>query len=860
MVPGAPQRLIAAALLGVLTVAAAPQSHARTSVAVMALRVQPGTVSTGVFQEANNLLWQRVLSIPGIQPISESQIAAQVGPGTYGTIRQCAQDSCMATVAQITGAQRVLWGWIQATPTGGFVAELRVVDPLGRVLARTAPGCDPCAESGILAALAVWDPITLGLADAPPRAASRPVAPAAAASPTAASPVNLIAGKLRLKSDPRGAQAWINGQSFGTTPLRDIELPPGAYQIGLRSEGFKDQMVQVVIRPGETVREKIAMVPTSGLLSVSTKPKGATVAVDGRTVGTAPIKDVRLPLGQHVIDAWLDGYGPVRETVTLAPRKPETLKLSLKSTQGKLVVSSRPRGASVRIDDNFIGVTPIKGHELAAGEHDVVLFLSGFDEVAKKVTVVGGATAKVSVKLPKQSPTYGRLLITSKPAGARVMIANQEVGLTPVDIEYRKGHYVLRWILDGFEPVEQKVEVKGGRRNKFNVKLQRALPAPGYGELSVQPTPSDAEVIVEGTSYGTSGLADRLMLAGPYTVTLKREGYRELAFPVQLPSRKRVVVAKSLAKLPPPPPDGLLSVTTDPPGASVSVNKFDIGKTPLSGYKLRPGWYRVQITLDGHEPHTEQFEAKPKKGKSLDVRLPSHFAGLSLTSNPPGATVFLGGQELGVTPGEWRKIKPGNYDVVIAKVGQKEKVLHLNLQRDKMTTRAVDLGAAGAYLTLRSQPPGAKVFIDGGEVGVTPLNRHELPPGAHKLSLLLDGYEEVAGDIELSSKENKQLRFPMRKLPEPVKPPAVDVEPEPVPGPATPSAEPATPSAASRTLAAPAGKVDGMAPKQHKILAPGEAVGIPNSGAPVDGPPPGAPPPVEGQLDPAAPQGAQESG
>ncbi len=892
-----PSRVIAAALLGALTFAASPSAHASTSVAVMALRVQPGTVSTGVFQEANNLVWQRVLTIPGIQPVSESQIAAQVGPGTYGTIRQCAQDSCMAQVAQLTGAQRVLWGWIRATPAGGFVTEIRVVDPFGRVHGRSAPGCEPCAESGVLAALATWDPISLGLAGGQPARATQPptppvrTAPAPPLSQRAPMPPPVAAGpkpgKLRLKTEPIGAQAWINGQSFGVTPLRDIELNAGTYQIGLRAEGHQDQMIPVVVQAGKTVSEKVVMVPTTGTLTIKTKPKGATVAVDGRTLGTSPIKKVRLPLGEHVVDVWLDGFSPVRESITVAPRKPAKLKLKLVSTRGLLYVTSKPSGASVRIDGNFVGVTPIKKHRLDAGEHELITFLSGFDEATQKVQIVGGAAAKVKVRLSKQSPTDGRVLVSSKPAGARVMIANQEVGVTPVDIDYRKGHYVLRWILDGYEPVEQKVEVKGGRRNKFHVKLQRALPAPGYGELTVLPKPDDAEVLVEGTSYGTTGLKDRLMLAGRYTVTLKREGYHEMTFAVQLPSRKRVVVKKKLKKLPPPPPDGTLSVVTDPPGAKVTVNDFEIGKSPVSGYKLRPGWYKLQVTMEGHEPHEEQFEAKPKKGKSVDVRLPSHFAALKLDSNPPGATVFLGGQELGVTPGEWRMIKPGNYDVVVSKVGQKEKVLHLSLKRDTVTTRMVGLGKAGAFLTLRSKPPGAAVYIDGAEVGVTPLSRHELPPGPHKLSLVLDGYEEIAGDIELSSKENKQLRFPLRKLPEPVRapeetpeepaateppPPAAETPPpaQTPPQPETPAdqppqaaAPPPPPAAATpppRTLSAPSGAVGGMAPKQHKRLAPGEAVGIPNSGAPADGPPPGAPPAVDGQIDPSAPPDHQEAG
>ena len=56
-------------------------AHARGSLAVMSLRVAPGVVSTRVFLEANNLLWQQVSASPGVAAVSESQLAAQVGPG-----------------------------------------------------------------------------------------------------------------------------------------------------------------------------------------------------------------------------------------------------------------------------------------------------------------------------------------------------------------------------------------------------------------------------------------------------------------------------------------------------------------------------------------------------------------------------------------------------------------------------------------------------------------------------------------------------------------------------------------------------------------------------------------------------------
>jgi hypothetical protein len=60
-------------------------------------------------------------------------------------------------------------------------------------------------------------------------------------------------------------------------------------------------------------------------------------------------------------------------------------------------------------------------------------------------------------------------------------------------------------------------------------------------------------------------------------------------------------------------------------------------------------------------------------------------------------------------------------------------------------------GCVSRKLFLRSEPPGATVFLDGQWAGTTPYEE-ELPAwGTRRLELQLDGYERVDTDLELST-------------------------------------------------------------------------------------------------------------
>jgi hypothetical protein len=100
--------------------------------------------------------------------------------------------------------------------------------------------------------------------------------------------------------------------------------------------------------------------------------------------------------------------------------------------------------------------------------------------------------------------------------------------------------------------------------------------------------------------------------------------------------------------------------------------------------------------------------------------------------------------------------------------------------------RLEELKTTPASLTITSIPVGAEVSLDGApQPGVTPLTV-SVPPGAHKLTFALQGYEAAQADVLLKPGQKvEQPSVELKKIPEAPPPPAPApvATPEPAPPP-----------------------------------------------------------------------------
>jgi hypothetical protein len=247
--------------------------------------------------------------------------------------------------------------------------------------------------------------------------------------PTPASAVT--SGTLVITTNPSGAQAIVDGQSRGETPLT-LELHAGAHRVELRGAGGA-KTVPVTIAAGMQVAQYIEMpravsvsdlgsmkqtvsiesgatespvVPLpapaasqSGWIAISA-PVEMQLFESDRLLGTSRSDRIVLPAGRHEIDIVSDELG-YRVTRTVKVSAGKVASVSVDMPRGTIALNALP-WAEVWIDGEKVGDTPIGNFSLAIGTHDIVFRNPDLGEQHHTVIVTLKEVARLSVDLKQK--------------------------------------------------------------------------------------------------------------------------------------------------------------------------------------------------------------------------------------------------------------------------------------------------------------------------------------------------------------------------------------------------------------------------------------------------------------------------
>ncbi len=146
--------------------------------------------------------------------------------------------------------------------------------------------------------------------------------------------------------------------------------------------------------------DRVATALARPIFEITSSPPGASVLIDGRIVGQTPWKGTAQP-GRRQIDLALDGYRDESRTVTAerGQRYEVVIVLSAASVGGVLTVSSVPLGATVILDGDIVGTTPLRGFQLDARSYVMELAKVGYDRHLGRITIEDGQTLQRSITL-----------------------------------------------------------------------------------------------------------------------------------------------------------------------------------------------------------------------------------------------------------------------------------------------------------------------------------------------------------------------------------------------------------------------------------------------------------------------------
>lgn len=206
--------------------------------------------------------------------------------------------------------------------------------------------------------------------------------------------------------------------------------------------------------------------------------------------------------------------------------------------------------------------------------------------------------------------------ITTMPAGAKVIINNNELGTTPLKTRVPLGEVTIQLEIEGsesFAPIilRENIEKSNEVWKYHKIFAQRKA----YLKFNVKPSVASLEV--NGKKYNIVPKYNiPVNTDQDIKIKLTAKNYKDYTSEIDAlsPDERKVIDIE----LEPKPCE--LRIGSSPSGAEVSVNGENIGNTPVFK-KLMPGDMKVKMTKRGYDPLSFDMYCSPNSVESKTLRL-----------------------------------------------------------------------------------------------------------------------------------------------------------------------------------------------------------------------------------------------
>ena len=289
---------------------------------------------------------------------------------------------------------------------------------------------------------------------------------------------------------------------------------------------------------------------------------------------------------------------------------------------GWIVINSDPSGATVYINDEFVGNTPITNYKQAYGTYTYRLEHPNYHSSTGTIELNSGKTEKtVGLK-----PAFGAIAITSSVTGAKVLLDGKATNkVTPCTLEeIPSGQHTIIVQKDKYSPRQQIVVVEDGQTAKISVTLDAR-----FAQISINSL-DGAQIYCNGELKGSTKYMGDLM-EGYYDVEARLAHHKSITKQIQVFAGQSQEIT-----LNPIPKYGSLDIMSEPYNATIMIDGKVVGKSPLTVNEILEGEHMVQVTLDNYQPETKKITIIEKQTGSLQFSLnnftPQYYFDLGMKS------------------------------------------------------------------------------------------------------------------------------------------------------------------------------------------------------------------------------------
>ncbi|MBQ9641111.1 MAG: SUMF1/EgtB/PvdO family nonheme iron enzyme [Bacteroidaceae bacterium] len=207
-------------------------------------------------------------------------------------------------------------------------------------------------------------------------------------------------------------------------------------------------------------------------------------------------------------------------------------------------------------------------------------------------------------------------------------------------------------------------------------------------------------------------------------------------------------------------------------GAMVSVKNTETGQQEVLGAvdatgsvsaNLDFGTYTYQVMSALYVP-SEGILTVAASAETLveRVRLQSNTGTVVLTT-AAGADLYIDNVKCGT--GTWQgELKPGEYLVEARRASHVSTSQRITVIRGEKTQATIPSPVPiTGFVSVMTNPAGAKILIDGQDVGKSPMNVNDVLIGSHQVTLKAEGYKDYTATVVVKEGEMASVSATMEK-------------------------------------------------------------------------------------------------
>jgi formylglycine-generating enzyme required for sulfatase activity len=278
-----------------------------------------------------------------------------------------------------------------------------------------------------------------------------------------------LPGNLAVISDLEDIQVTIDDQPAGTVPGTIKAISPGVRKMVFSKYRYFPLQQEIAIEGRDRTQSvDISLRPAWGAMQLTSEPTAAQVYIDDRLVGQTPLSTEVLETGSR-LKLVLAGYKTYQQEILVKAGTSVTHPpIKLIVADGLLQLSSTPSGASITVNNEFVGSTPMTLAMAPFKQHRLAFFLEGYLKTTTAATLKPEKTAVLAVDLV---PNIGSIALTISPKGARVLVDNHYQGDGDRTLSLTAKPHRLSIEKSGYQTKSLSVTPRPGHEQALSIKL-----------------------------------------------------------------------------------------------------------------------------------------------------------------------------------------------------------------------------------------------------------------------------------------------------------------------------------------------------------------------------------------------------